>query len=330
MPSNCWITARASCSIAAALEGGGLGDRLAGDGDRLEQAAGRGAEAGDADLEQLVEGDLGGGAGAVGDEPGEVVEELRAALGLAGELVQAGGRGVLAEHVLGEGQRLARVERAQLEHLDGETWRFGHGREGMQGRAGVAVLAAVAGDQEDRRRVGRAEDAAWRAWALPGSPHWKSSIHRTAGRGGTAWVNRSRRAAKAARSSSAARRGPRDPRRRLQDREQRGEAGDRGGQLGPWALAQVAGERVEQAVEGLERDAVALVAAGAQDRGGALQLVGDVADQGRLADAGLAAGEHDDGLAGGADLGVGARRAWTEGARPMKRRAPTWVAAGDR
>jgi hypothetical protein len=75
-------------------QGGGREDRSVGDGDEVEEAALGLAEAGDADLEELVEGDLGGGAGAVGDEAGEVVEELRAALGLGGELAEAGGGGV--------------------------------------------------------------------------------------------------------------------------------------------------------------------------------------------------------------------------------------------
>ncbi len=107
-------------------QGDAGGDGAAGDGDGVEQAALGLGEPGDADLQELVEGDLGGGIGAVGDEAGEVVEELRAALGLGGEAVQAGAGGVGPEHGLGEGEGLVGGERAELEDLGRDTGREGH------------------------------------------------------------------------------------------------------------------------------------------------------------------------------------------------------------
>jgi hypothetical protein len=300
--------------------GGELGvDRLGGDGDDLEQGARGGIEADDATAQHRLEG-RGPGEGArvgVAAEVTELGDEQRVAAGLAGDRRGlAGARGV-GEQRARELEGAVRAQRAQLEI---GAQQAGVPREvAAQGRDAAAGgrVAAVADDQQQRRRVGRSQQLAQQRGAVDVAPvQVVEHEHERAGGGeaaeqraqglegllallvrGEAGVERA--GAQAVDRGDAA-----------QHREQAREAVQlrraQGLDLGVGALAQVAGEGVDQAVDALVGDALALVAAaGEDDRGAARERGAEVVEQGAAAEAGGAVEEHQRGRAGAA-VGEGA------------------------
>ena len=267
---------------------------------------GVGAEAEVDDLVEVEGGDGVGEAAAGAGEAGELADEERAALGLAGDALRERVGGCEAEVVGREGAGLGLGEGAdrQRVHLHvvagAEAGEQAHERG--SGGVGAVVVAAQEGEgggvraQEDGLEQLHAvevgplevvEDEHERALAGDGGEELGEGV------GGLAADLDGVDVVEVGVVLLA------DLRHGAEDREQAGERGDRRGELAG-VVAEVDGELVEGGVEGLEGDRLALGAVAGEDEGVVLAAgeVGDVLDDGGLAVAGAAADRGEAGAAG--------------------------------
>jgi hypothetical protein len=242
------------------------------------------------------------------EEADQLIDEERIAGRLArdrgGQRAAAGA--VAAQPDEGQLSRLVRRQDADLHlaHFHRRRPRRAQALDQVAHRlAGVGVLAAIGQDQEQRRRVGRAQEIDQQHAGVEVAPLHVVDDQDERVAGGHAGEQLAQRVQPA--PPELVRVGRRDPlRRRLdhlgaaQDREEPRHRQDVARQERLHLLArepgQVAAERVDQAVERLVRHRLALVAAPGQHHRAALlgQLARDPLDQHALAHAGAAVHQH--------------------------------------
>jgi hypothetical protein len=260
-------------------------DRLGGDGDDLEDGAAGEVEAGDAAAQQGLE------VGEPGVRPLSRRPDRRrsdtARRGSAGCRRPRGrGRGRrcgagAGEQGVGEGEGGVRVERAELE-VAADQARVDREPAGVCARRGRGRVVAVAGDQQEGRGSGGLSSSRRRA-ALSRSPQWRSSSASTRGGGGEGGQQGAQGGegllAQLVRGEPvvAAAPGRGRSRGRGAGPGTGGRAGaglrEQGADLGVVAAVQLAGEGVDQAVDALVGDALALAAAGGEDDRGGVALL---------------------------------------------------------
>jgi hypothetical protein len=304
---------------AGCPEGQVLRDRSAGDGDDLEQAAGGAGEAVEAGVDQLLERDLAlvAEAARVHGVAHELLDEQRVALGLDGDAGGLGEGGAVAAAHAEEGELLGLLvdERGdeQVAHVAAHAGALVEALELAQHRRGGAVVAAVGADHEEGGGVGRGDELGEEAGAVLVAPLEVGHAQDQRAAVGDA----GEQLFEAAEGPAAglllvgalehALRGVGDELHAGEHGEEAGQlvhvAGHERGGLDLGEAAEVVGERVDDGVEGLEGDGLALVAAAVEDHGLAAAAQGgeEVVDEGGLADAGAAVDVDGDGgaLAGG-------------------------------